>query len=480
MAKRPNILIFMTDQEQADLTRTDHPCPTPNAERLANTGVTFTNAHTPAPHCCPSRASFMTGLYPSQHGIYNNVSTPTAIRRGLLPGVRTFSDGLRAAGYQLSYSGKWHVSDTEGPADHGWDELVVTCGKHHSQRQPRRWWRDAHSRDATTSRGAGVVRRPGWGDYQLFDSSSHDDRRTDDWPIISSALHALERLVRSAEPWCLYVGPSGPHDPYIVPTEYLDRIDQVSLPASYADTLDDKPRIYQRQRRLWDQLPSNEVQNAIAHYWAYASLEDRYLGMLIDILADSGRLDDTLILRLSDHGDYAGAHGLFCKGVAAFREATHIPCIMSWPTGIVQPGRLEDAVVTLADIAPTILHLASAPTQHCTGRSLVPFLQNEPPADWPIAYHSQFNGVELFYTQRVVQTQQFKYVFNGFDFDELYDLRTDPHELTNLIDNPDYLPVQHDLVRQMWSFAEATDDHIFQRYPTVALVPWGPNDVDDR
>ena len=79
--RRPNILIFMTDQEQADVTRPDHPCQTPHAERLAREGVRFTRAFCPTAHCCPSRASLMTGVYPSIHGVYNNISNPTAIRR---------------------------------------------------------------------------------------------------------------------------------------------------------------------------------------------------------------------------------------------------------------------------------------------------------------------------------------------------------------------------------------------------------------
>ena len=127
--RRPNILIFMTDQEQADVTRPDHPCQTPHAERLAREGVRFTRAFCPTAHCCPSRASLMTGVYPSIHGVYNNISNPTAIRRAPRPGLPMFSEGLREAGYRLVYSGKWHVSDEEGPAERGWEELVVTAGK---------------------------------------------------------------------------------------------------------------------------------------------------------------------------------------------------------------------------------------------------------------------------------------------------------------------------------------------------------------
>ena len=183
-------------------------------------------------------------------------------------------------------------------------------------------------------------------------------------------------------------------------------------------------------------------------------------------------------MRLSDHGDYAGAHGLFCKGVPAFREAYNVPCIASWPQGIERPGRREDAFVTLADICPTLLEAAGVPAPDgLTGRSMAPFFRAHEPDDWPDAFYSQFNGVELYYTQRVVQTRDWKYVYNGFDRDELYDLRADPHELTNLADRPEHAEVRRDLVRRMWRFAARTNDHIFNPYVTVALAPWGPGDA---
>jgi arylsulfatase A-like enzyme len=479
----PNILIFMTDQEQAEVLQPDHPCQTPNAARLAAQGVQFTQAYCPTAHCCPSRASLMTGVYPSVHGVYNNVSTPTAIRRGLRPGLSTFSEGLREAGYRLLYAGKWHVSDVEGPADRGWEELMVTAGKGSVMHPSLDRWRDLPpDASSETPRPRGVVRRPGWGDYQLYrtlpSSTPLGYDQGNDWRVVSSALAALEQLTRSAQPWCLYVGPVGPHDPFAVPDVYTRRYDPagIPLPASYDDTLEDKPRVYQRQRRqYWDQLSEDEIREAVAHYWAYCTMEDAYLGLLLDALEAGGQRETTLVLRLSDHGDYAGAHGLFCKGVAAFREAYNIPCILSWPEGVARPGRTDDAFVTLADIAPTLLAVAGLPVpEGLTGRSLAPFLRDEVPSDWPDAYFSQFNGVELYYTQRIVQTREWKYVYNGFDFDELYDLRADRHERRNLAGRPEYAEVIRDLVGRMWRFAAATGDHVFNPYATVALAPWGP------
>lgn len=409
------------------------------------------------------------------------------IHRGLNSGVGTFSEALRRAGYELSYSGKWHISDIENPSDRGWEDLEITAGRggDNTYRSLDRWRGQVREAEMDKTRERGQIRRPGWGDYQLYQTVpaqgplGYDEHP--DWIVVQSGLQALERLTNQSAPWCLYVGPQGPHDPFEVPEPFVRRYDpaEIPLPPNFYDSLEDKPRVYQRMRQqLWDQLTENEVRESIAHYWAYCTLEDTYFGMLLDALEASGQRDDTLVLRLSDHGEYAGAHGLFLKGIPAFREGYQIACIASWPAGIVEPGRVVDECVTLADIAPTLLEVAGLPiAPELAGQSLMPFLHDETPIAWPETFHSQFNGTALYYTQRIVQTKEYKYVFNGFDFDELYDLRVDPHEMLNVSDQPDYQDIKYQLVQEMWRFADANDDFILNPYPMVALAPWGPMDV---
>ncbi len=483
----PNILIFMSDQEQADVLRPDHPCITPNATRLAREGVTFRHAYCPTAHCCPSRATFFTGLYPSRHGVYNNISNPTRIHARLNEGVTTWSETLRAAGYHLGFSGKWHVSDTENPAERGWEELLVTAGKgSYMHRSAAQWQEQARRQPETdTPRKPGQIRRPGWGDLQLYssvpDAGPKGYEKTGDYRVVRSAVDALPRLAGGDAPWCLYVGTIGPHDPFVVPERFLRMYDDVDipLPPNFQDDLSDKPRVYQRMRRqYWDQLSEEEVRESIRHYWAYCTMEDALFGEVLEALDATGQAENTLVLRLSDHGEYCGAHGLYCKGVPAFREAYHIPAIARWPGGIAHPNRDVEEFITLADFAPTFSELSGAAVpDNLTGRSLAPFLRGDTPADWPDAVHTQLNGVELYYTQRSVTTKAFKYVYNGFDFDELYDLRHDPHEMTNVAEQPEYAEAKRDLVGRMWRFAAREDDIIFNPYATVALAPYGPADA---
>jgi len=473
---KPNILIFMTDHQRADTVLPEHPAITPNLDRLVGEGVVFGETFCPTPHCCPARATFMSGLYPTRSGVWNNICNGQALSRGLNDGVRLWSEDLSDAGYRMAWSGKWHISVEETPVDRGWHkEMRVGGTKPNEHGQAWESFRKQAEQPDDTERGEGQALRPGYGTYTMYgarEGEGGDDR------IVADAIAELPALAESGQPWALYVGVGGPHDPYVVPQKYLDLydIDDVPLPPSYADDLSDKPRIYQRMRRaVWDQMSEREVREGIRHFWAYCSYLDDLFGQVLAALDATGQADDTLVLYCSDHGDYCGEHGLFCKGIPAFRGAYHVPAVVRWPNGVVGPGRRVDALVSLADIAPTFLDVAGIETDRpFTGASLMPFLEGRTPEDWRDAIFTQCNGVEIYFTQRSVMTQDHKYVFNGFDFDELYDLRTDPHEMINVADDPAYAEVKRDLVRRMWAFAHQEEDTAINAYITVGLAPYGP------
>lgn len=478
---RPNILIYMTDQEQAQVSFPEHPCRMPHTQQLAREGILFRNCNTIAAHCCPSRASFMTGLYPSRHGVYNNVNTHTAIHRGLNDGVVTFSELLKESGYRMVYSGKWHVSNRENPRDRGWEERAVGGpGNSEHGRPPLSRWEEA-AREPEGHRDRGQVLRPGWGNYQVYGTQrgTKGYQNTGDYEFVSQGIEALDDLTSGNDPWCLFIGPNGPHDPFIIPEPYAAMYDpgDIELPPSYRDRMEDKPRIYQRMRQqYWDQLSEVEVRESIAFYWGYCTMMDDMFGEIMKALDATGEADSTVVFRMSDHGDYCGAHGLYCKGVPPFREAYNIPLVIRWPEGISRPGRETDALVNLLDFAPTFLELGGVTDipKLIAGKSLTPFFGASDPEDWRGAHYTQFNGVELYYTQRVVQTHTYKYVYNGFDFDEMYDLVRDPHEMTNVSERPEYQGLKKDLVKRMWQTALAEEDIITNPYATVAMAPWGP------
>ena len=483
--KRPNVLIFMTDHQRGDTVLPGHPAITPNVAQLAREGVTFTNAFCPSPHCCPSRATFWSGLYPSQHGVWNNVCNRQALSRGLNAGVRLWSEDLRDAGYEMHFVGKWHVSVVESPADRGWTEHMVSAVA--GTRHGLVWddYRRLAAEPEGTTRGEGEILRPGYGTYRLYgvaqEGNRHDEAAVND---ALDVLHSLRSPHDADRPWCLYVGVTGPHDPYVVPGHYLDMydLDDIPLPASYADHMADKPAIYRRMREMrFDQLSEREVREGIRHFWAYCTYLDDLFGRLLTALDEMGVADDTLVLYCADHGDYCGEHGLFAKGIPCFRGAYHVPLIFRWPKGIAHPGRQVDALVSLADLAPTFLELiGQTADRRLAGMSLLPFLYAQDPPSWRNELHTQCNGVELYYTQRSVMTEHFKYVLNGFDYDELYDLRADPHEMHNLAADPDYEPVKREMCARLWRFAHRQDDTAINQYITVALAPYGPAEAFRR
>lgn len=509
---RPNILIFMPDQQQGATVLPESQCLTPNLDRFARQGVMFTHASCPAPHCCPSRASFMTGLYPSEHGVFNNVDTDTAIHPDPYPGIPYFSQSLRDAGYAMGYSGKWHVGHTLRPEDVGWTLLNERL---HAVNQPlgldhrSSYWEKAQQQYAhPTARKPRQVKRPGWGDIELYGERPGSYEDLWDYRVVRAGVEGIGRLAAGGKPWCVMVSNNGGHDLYHPPRQFAELYDwrKIELPGNFRDTMDDKPRIYQRMRyQYWRQLSDDEVKQSIAHYFALLTMQDHFFGLLLEALEKTGQAENTLAIYCSDHGDYAGAHGLWAKGVPAFREGYSIPCVMRWPKGIGDAGRRVDALVSTTDFAPTLLEAAgAAPKGRLSGMSLMPWLRNQPSPRWRDALFTQMNGVELYYTQRTVMTQEYKYVYNGFDYDELYDLRADPHEIKNLAFPrlaearaatfrgrgeaatersawpalPEPLDaVRRDLLSRMWEFAQQHNDQIFNSYITVAMAPYGPGVV---
>jgi arylsulfatase A-like enzyme len=488
MEKRPNILIFMTDQQRGGtvLPGSRLKAITPNLDRFRAQGVTFAEAHCPSPHCCPSRATFFTGLYPSQHGVWNNVTVPNALSRGLNPAVRLWSEDLRGGGYDLYFSGKWHVSATETPADRGWN----TRKRRHDEPAPpcdeadigaaavRRDWAHyaAHTgMDLSGSRGEGEVRRPGYDRYVHY--GEHPDK-FGDREVVLDAAAALPRLAAGGAPWCLYVGTLGPHDPYFVPPEYLELYpsDSIELPRNFTDRMADKPALYRRTRGVFDQLSEREHREALRHYLAFCTFQDALFGELLSALDATGQADNTVVLFCSDHGDYAGDHGLWAKGLPCFRGAYHIPLIVRDPrAGAAKPGLTVDALVSLADIGPTIADWAGTlPPEESPGRSLLPLLRGEVPADWRDAVFTQSNGNELYGIQRAVTTKDWKFIHNGFDFDEFYHLREDPAEMVNRIDDPAMAKWADEGMRRIWEFAHAVSDHNTNGYIMVGLARQGP------
>ena len=288
----------------------------------------------------------------------------------------------------------------------------------------------------------------------------------------------LDGALAANEPWCCFVSVIEPHDPFICGEEAfaLYDVDSIELAPNVHDDMSDRPGIYRKAARTWDGMTDRQHREAAACYYASISEIDQQFGRLIDRVERAGQLEDTIIVLTSDHGELLGAHGLYCKNFTASEEIYNIPMIMAGPG--ISRGEVADARVGSHDLCHTLLELTG-----CDGidspdsRSFAEALHDPRggSADFQTGYAEYF-GVRMTLTQRVVWDGQWKFVFNGFDFDELYDLEADPYEMVNLASNPQYQDRLRRMTKQMWDVVTRTGDHslLDSQYPILRVAPYGP------
>ena len=482
MGKRPNIIIFITDQQNADTVKPESKAKTPNVDEFRKGAVVFDSAYTVAPHCCPSRAACLSGLYPSESGVWNNVEVDNAISRTLYDDVILFPEQLNEDGYTNIFSGKWHVSAYEGPLDRGFDavlnEYVSNYGRYKPENKARsNDWKYVYSSKENIklddSKDFGEVVAEGYPKYYQFGVNENPFGDTD---TVEKACNAINDYNTEDGPLFMYIAVTGPHDPYCPPQRFIDMYDDVELelPSSFSDDMRDKPAFYRRTKECFG-LTKEEHIESLKRYYAFVSYEDYLFGKVVRSLKEKGIWDDTYVFYMTDHGDYAGAHGLWAKGIPCFEEAYRICLLVGG--GMVKSPRVVDSIASITDIAPTVLDMAGIePYRKLHGRSLLPFIEGNDPDDWREYHFSQTNGNEAYGIQRAIWNKKWKYVFNSFDYDELYDLENDPDEMHNLIADGmgEYKPLIKKLWKEMWKFARDTKDAFTCPYIMVRLAPFGP------
>lgn len=464
MTRPPNLLMIVTDQQRADTIAPGGPCLTPNLQALAREGTRFTRCYAPNPICSPTRASLFTGLLPHAHGMVDVTHNVPPTRSELADGVPFWTRSLQEAGYRTAYFGKWHVERSDELHRFGFDdyatELRLTgVQEHDGPLDPRI-----------------DVRHAGYRDFLLAGVADAPPSDEPEAALVDRGIAFLEAAARDLDrPWALVVATEAPHDPFLAPREAYERYDPAALPlpASFGDDLRDRPAIYRRIQRTWRGLGERAVREAIACYYARCTALDGRIGRLLAALDGVGAADDTLVVFTSDHGDYLGAHGLFLKGVAAFEEAYRVPLVLRGPG--IPAGATVDAIVGLVDVAPTLTRALLGSTWDGHGSDLLPYLDGSRHGGEGEAF-AEFHGQRLAYTQRVLWRGRHKYVFNGFDEDELYDLEADPHELVNLAPDPAHSATLRAMAGRMWGIVRETGDRTLAdaQYGMFRFAPVGP------
>ncbi|TVR59508.1 MAG: DUF229 domain-containing protein [Spirochaetaceae bacterium] len=466
---KPNILFLMSDQLQARVFDPDHPCRTPNIDRVIARGVRVRNAYTPNAICSPARASLMTGLLPHNHGmlyVEHNVDPDQSCLRTEHP---HFAQHLEKAGYETAYFGKWHVERSRELDRFGWRT------------------HDISTRPADAAPAEFVLRtdnvHDGYNTTPLYGVVTNPPEQRPMGAVTKNALGFLQKLgsngLGTETPWCCFVSLTEPHDPFICGKEAFDTydVDSIPIPPNWHDDLAERPGLYRKAARIWQHLSDRQKQEAAACYYASITEIDTQFGKIIDAVDRAGQLENTIICVMSDHGESLGAHGLYCKNISASEEIYTIPMILAGPG--IKNGKTTTARVGLHDLCPTILDLAGAEAITHPDSKSFSSLVADPDAhesEYTSGY-AEYHGGRYIMTQRVVWEKNWKFVFNGFDFDELYDLDTDPYELKNLAADPEH----HDRVRKMtetmWGVIRETHDKALleSQYAIFRIAAVGPN-----
>lgn len=466
-----NILFLMTDQH----TQSTLGCygnrvvNTPNLDRLAAMGTRFTDAFTPTAICTPARASLLTGAAPFRHKLLANYERNVGYIEDLADGQYTFAEALAAAGYQLGLIGKWHggVKKTaasygfQGPDFEGWHN-PVDHPDYLSYLQERNLPAYAISdkiRGVTPNGSAG----------NLLAARLHQPlEATFEHYLADRSIEMLEQFTAVRHglppaPFFLATHFFGPHLPYILPDEFFDMYDpdQIELPESVAENFENKPPVQKNYSDLWtyDTLPESVSRKLIAAYWGYITMIDLEIGRILDALERLGLLDSTAIMFTADHGEFTGAHRLHDKGPAMYDDIYRIPGIIRIPG--LPSGQVREELVSLTDFTATILDVAGVdPAPAVDSRSLVPLVEGQHPA-WADTVLCEYHGHHFPYPQRMLRSHTHKLVVNPESVNELYDLVTDPFELTNRIDDSQYRTIRDTMMTSLYEQLRSLGDNFY-------------------
>jgi choline-sulfatase len=460
--KQPNILHLQSDQQQWATIAGRSPCRTPNLNRLASAGMLFERPYTPSAVCCPSRAMTLSGAYHWHNGVYNQVHSAPSVHRDLDPDTVLYSQRLRDAGYRQGYIGKWHCSWVRTPMDFGFDEVanvfgcdpraIATLNNNPDRVEPRR----GQLRTTATR----SFRWPGSEPFAMWGYREGSEEATPEAYTADCAIAMMDRFAKGSQAWHIEVHWSEPHDAYMPLRKYLDRYDprSIPVPGNFHDTFVNKPGLHRREAGIWAGATQEDVRVSRAHYYAYTEQLDAQIGRVLEALDRTGQAGDTLVVFTSDHGDMVGGHHMWIKGWIPYEECYRIPLVVRWPAAVKAGGRCEH-LVQLQDLAHTYAQVAGGNAMpYADGRSLAPLFEDPNRADWPDDILCAYYGGEFLYTQRIAINRRYKYIFNGFDFDELYDLERDPGEIRNVVDTPEYRRQTGDMRQRLWAMMNRFED----------------------
>lgn len=429
--KKPNIVYMMFDQAKASAMSflgNEH-LQMPFCEHMADIGWVFENTFSASSICTPSRTSVHTGMYPSVHQV-------TCHQNRAPYNLPQLAELIQASGYYTAAAGHY---EPERNLSRGWHEQAPM-----HERGPlfESWMEHIRSgrKDVAWSSGS-------------IDADASEGNAS---LLTNRMLRMLAQAEKSEQPFYLHMCYDDPHPPYFVPRPYDSMISPNGLPLPPKG---DARTLPSWQAKARDEAGSakasdDDVRNVLATYYGMIRYIDDEMQKLYDALAKNGHLENTWIIIGSDHGDYTGEKGLFNKSESLYKCLLHVPLIIVPPHNPAHtqaaPTRVEHLVSTV-DLFPTLLSLAGVTPPLNQGVNLVPWIKGGATSaihdavfaqvgdyhgyigtSWPSGMPASGRHKNLIYSAR---TATHSYIYDVDNGDEAYDLRSDPYELVNLLND---------------------------------------------
>jgi len=421
LTKKPNIIFIISDEHNAnvlgcygnDIVRT------PNLDGLSRHGVTFDSCYCNSPLCVPSRLSFTSGKYISRVGAWSNNCWLPSADYPSLPRI------MNAAGYESVLCGKMHYDRTRR---YGFTEIGGNMNNSYKTGKGKRRTAD----NLTPQDGLS-------GRFDQFHTGDDSSILKHDRKVTEGTVEFLNNRRASDEPFFMIVGYLAPHFPLIVPQKYWELYkDKVPMPEIPKGHLESQPRNYKHLRIGFnvENAPDEIIRKGRELYYGLTQWLDEEIGKVLKALGNSQVAENTIVIYTTDHGENMGEHGLWWKN-CMYEHASHVPLIVNWPERW-KGGQRRTQACSLVDMAQTIAELGRANVPgDWNGESMVQWLDN-PDSEWKDLAVSEYYGHNIASGFAMIRMGDYKYVYHTpADADhpaerELYDLRTDPGEFSNL------------------------------------------------
>ncbi len=489
---RPNILLITSDQQHWNTIGLRNPeIKTPNLDRLAKQGCLFERAYCPNPTCTPTRASIITGMYPSQHGAY---SLGTKLPEDRI----TVGDTLSDTGYRTALVGKAHFQPLRSTEEYpslesypilrdldywkdydqpfyGFDHVELArnhtdechVGQHYAiwmEEKGLKDWPRHFQNDWSEYSFSDYETKP-----QYLKWSLPEEFHYNAW-IAERSNFLMDDYANNEEPFFLWASFFDPHPPYLIPKPWDTMYDPeaVTVPQMTPGEHDRNPEHFRKTQKdnpdfsEWEEPGGNAMHGCSSHvqdraslakeiavYYGMISCMDKYIGKILDKVEELGIADNTFIVFTSDHGHFFGHHGLNAKGPFHYEDLIRVPLIASWPGNIEAASTSQD-IQSLVDLAPTFLGAAGVPIpKSMTGLDQSEAWTGSVPCKRDHAIVENRHQPTTIHVKTYIEQRYKITTYYNRHYGELFDLEKDPGEIDNLWDSPEHKDIKADLILKL-------------------------------